>query len=264
MTSDKKRSPIGSALRPLSPTDCQKLADALDETPETVIPLHLLRRGLCRTYVEGDPTSFAAAVVQSNSLPEEPYGLGTDHEFLWELLQHLEGWRVVDVLPAVAPRLGALIREATGKRVCYYGDIYHTLAEPSQAITDPAVRQLTFDDLDLLEAAGVDGASFGGLPVLLAEGVVAGAVVSGKIVATARTGALTDRYADIGASTKAEWRRRGLATAAASIVARRIQETGRTPVWTCGEDNMASLRVAQKLGFEEVARLTYVIRGAQA
>ena len=54
----------------------------------------------------------------------------------------------------------------------------------------------------------------------------------------------------------------GFATAAASIVTRRMQETHRIPVWSSGEDNMASLRVARKLGFQEVSRLIYVIRRA--
>ena len=86
--------------------------------------------------------------------------------------------------------------------------------------------------------------------------------MDGRIVGTAQTSAITDRYADIGVSTDERWRERGFATAAASIVARRVQETGRTPVWSCGEDNMASLGVARKLGFEEVSRLVYVIRRA--
>ena len=121
---------------------------------------------------------------------------------------------------------------------------------------------MTLDDLGLLDAAGVDGDSFGDLSVLLTEGLVAAAVISGKIVATAQTGALTERYADIGVETDAEWSRRGFATVMASIVARRVQKAGRIPVWSCGEDNMASLRVAEKLGFQEVSRLTYVIKGS--
>ena len=226
-----------------------------------MIPIHLLTQGACKVYAVGDPASLEAVVVQSDSLREEPMGIGGDAEGLWELLRHLDDWTAVDVSPDVAPRLGATIREATGRRVCYYGDIYHTLKRPAPTIDEPAVRELTLDDLGLLEAAGVDGATFGGgLPVLLEYGAVAGAVVDGRVVGTAQTAAITGRYADIGVATDERWRGRGFATAVASIVARRMQETGRTPVWSCGEDNMASLRVAAKLGFEEVSRLTYVIR----
>ena len=254
---------MSSAMpRPLGPEGVRRLIEAIDETPETVIPLHLLTQGTCKAYAVGDPASSDAVVVQSNSLRAEPFGIGADADGLWALLRHLDDWTCVDVSPDVAPRLGALIREATGERVCYYGDIYHTLTGPAPAIDQPAVRALTWDDAALLEAAGMSGASFrGGLRTLLEEGAVAGAVVDGRIVGTAHTAALTPRYADIGVAVDEEWRGRGLATAAASIVARRTQAAGRVPVWSCGEDNMASLRVALKLGFEEVSRLTYVIKG---
>ena len=56
-----------------------------------------------------------------------------------------------------------------------------------------------------------------------------------------------------------QWREKGFATAAASRVAQEIQAKGKVPAWSCGEDNIASLRVAQKLGFTEVGRRTYVI-----
>lgn len=45
----------------------------------------------------------------------------------------------------------------------------------------------------------------------------------------------------------------------AAIVCRWVQDSGRVPVWSCGEDNLASLRVAQKLGFREVSRRVYLI-----
>ena len=51
---------------------------------------------------------------------------------------------------------------------------------------------------------------------------------------------------------------KGFASSAASIVVRRIQERGRTPVWSAGEGNAASLRVAAKLGFVEVSRRVYL------
>ncbi len=57
----------------------------------------------------------------------------------------------------------------------------------------------------------------------------------------------------------AGWCGHRFATAAAAIVARCVQEAGQRPVWRAGEGNTASLRVASKLGFTEVARRTYVI-----
>ena len=187
---------------PLDADGIRRLVETIDETPETVIPIHLLTHGTCKAYAVGDPASSDAVIVQSDSLRAEPFGLGGDAQGLWDLLRHLDDWTVVDVSPEVAPRLGALIRDATGKRVCYYGDVYHTLTAPAPLIDEPAVRELTRDDMGLLEAAGVDGADFrGGLSALLEAGAVAGAVVDGRIVATAQTAAITARYTDIGVST---------------------------------------------------------------
>ena len=248
------------APRPLDSSEAQRLVEAIEETPETVCLIHLLKREACKAYAFGDPESLDAVVIQSKSQPEEPYGLGHNAQGLRDLLQYLDDWTAVNISPAVSTQLGALIKADTGNRVSYYGDVYHTLTRPAPVIDNPAVRELTTDDIGLLEAAGVDGADFGGLSVLLNEGTVAAAVVDGQIVGSAQTTAQTDRYADIGVDTNEQWRRRGFATSAASIVARQIQESGRIPVWSCGEDNMASLRVAQKLGFREVSRLTYVIK----
>ena len=248
--------------RPLKVDEVHRLLQAIDQSPETVIPIHLLRQGTCRAYAAGAAAALDAVVVRADHLPEEPFGLGTSAQGLWDLLRGIDGWTCVEVAPTVAPRLGALMSEGTGRRVRYYEGVYHTLTKPAPVFEDPAVRQLGIRDAGLLAAYGMHGGDFGSLPRLLLEGVVAGAVVDGQVVGTAHTSAVTDRYADIGVETQEDWRGRGFGTAAASVVARRVQEQGRIPVWSCGEDNVASLRVARKLGFEEVSRLTYVIRAA--
>jgi predicted GNAT family acetyltransferase len=95
---------------------------------------------------------------------------------------------------------------------------------------------------------------------LLTEGIIAAAIVDGGVVAIAHTAARTERHADLGVATLPAWRGRGLATAAAALVAERVRAAGQIPVWSTGETNAASRRVAQKLGFREVARRTYLIR----
>ncbi len=52
--------------------------------------------------------------------------------------------------------------------------------------------------------------------------------------------------------------------AAAAPVVEQIQAARQFPVWSTGEPTLASLQVAQKLGFEEVTRRTYVIVPADA
>lgn len=181
-------------LEPLPPDECLALADTQGESPETVAPVHVLRRGLCSAYVVGEPTRFDAAIVIHNSIPEEPFGFGDDARALWNILEPLKGWRVVDVSQAVAPKLGALIREAIGKRVTYYGDVYHTLTGSAAEHSHPDVRRLTSDDLPLFNAAPsqLQGDGFGSKAGLLRDGIVAGAVVDGRLVGIAHTNAITD------------------------------------------------------------------------
>jgi hypothetical protein len=253
----------------LNPERFSALADTLGDTPETVISVARLRQGLCRAYVLGNlnntTASFEAAVVQEYFAPEEPAGFGLDPERLWEVLKTVPGWACVNVAATVAPILGELIQAERDVGVRYYGDVCYSLRQPvqgpgsysSHTIT---VRRLTLDDRELIHNAPEDvRAELHGLPQLLSDGVVAAAIVSDKIVAIAQTYAQSERHADIGVFTLEDWRNRGLATATAAIVAQGIQETGRIPTWSTGEDNYASMKVAEKLGFMEVARRTYVI-----
>ena len=245
----------------LNSTECQRLADILGDTPETVISVHLLRRGLCRAYVAGSLSQFEGVIIQALHLPSEPTGFGENAAVLWALLQDIDGWDCVNVTPTCAPDLGALIQTQTRTPVRYYGDIYHILQQPVLPFHHPAVRQLILNDLGLLEAAPAEirGNAFGSTRTLLAEGIAAAAIIENRVVAIAHTAALSQQHADIGVSTLAEWRGHGFASAAASIVAHEVQKAGQIPVWSTGEDNYASLRVAQKLSFTKVAERTYII-----
>ena len=245
----------------LSLDELPALARVLGDSPETAIPVHRLMRGACTAYVVGELPQFKGAVIVSRDNPGEPDGFGEDPEALWSILEPLEGWRVVDVSPSVAPKLGALIRASTGSRVAYYDDIYHTLTRPAAVYSHPDVRLLTVDDRALFDGVPDDlkPGMRGDVEIVLREGFVAGAVADDRIVSVAHTNAITDRYADIGVFTHEDYRNRGYSTASASTVAAAIQGRGLTPVWSCGEDNLQSLRVAAKVGFVEVSRRTYVI-----
>jgi predicted GNAT family acetyltransferase len=118
------------------------------------------------------------------------------------------------------------------------------------------------DDLRLLEALPREAQPigfWGDLRTSLTKGLVAGAIFGDRVVATSFVAARGQRYVDIGVYVLDDYRRRGLATAAASLVARSVQSDGLVPVWSCGSHNLPSLKAAQKLGFSEVSRRTYVI-----
>jgi GNAT superfamily N-acetyltransferase len=247
--------------RQLSVEEYPVLTDALGDTPETVDSLHLLRHGRCKAYVAGDPSQVDGAIVQADDWPTEPTGFGSDPQVLWELLKAVKGWDCILVNSECAPILGEAVTREMGVRVRYLGEVCHVLTKPVSIFREEAVRQLTLIDLELLESVPSESRAslWGSVQALLSGGVVACAIVSGQIVATALTAACSERYVDIGVYTRQDYRGRGLATATASIVTQRVQEAGQIPVWGAGEHNIASLRVARKLGFTEVSRRMYVI-----
>ena len=245
----------------LNPADFAELANTLGDTPETVVAVHLLRKKLCKAFVAGSPTSFSAAIVQGYFDSEEPRGFGTEAQALWELLQLVEGWDCIGVNRQCAKPLGDLIEKSNGVKVRYYGDVYHSLTRPVRLFTSEYVRELTTQDRNLIASAPIEiqGSGYEDMETMLSEGIVAGAVDTDQLVSIAHTSGVTDLHGEIGVGTLEPWRKRGLCSAAASIVSNRLQEEGRVPVWSTGEDNFASLRVAAKLGFQEVSRRTYVI-----
>ena len=243
------------------PEERQVLARALGHTPETVISVHLLARELAEAYVAGDTARPDGIIVQGGPDPGELMSCGSDAAVLWELIRLVDEWWCVSVIEPSVRELGATIEACMGRKVRYYGDIYHVLRRPVVRLHHAGARLLTPDDLELVEAAPAEirGGGWGSTREMLEEGVVAGAVIGGDLVAIAFTSARSVGHADVAVNTLERWRGRGLAAAAASLVARRLQEASQVPVWSTGEDNRASLRVAQKLGFVPLAWRTYVI-----
>ena len=166
----------------------------------------------------------------------------------------------VNVPAAVAPGLAATMERELRCSVRLY-DVYHTQTRTAPSIENPAARLLKTVDLPLVEAAPpeIQGSGFGSPRAMLSDGIAAGAILSGGLAAIAFTPELTERHADVGVATLEGFRGQGLATATASLLIRRIRESGLVPVWSAGEDNHASLRIARKLGFEERFRRAYVI-----
>ena len=245
----------------LTPQECRVLSDVLGDTPMTVISASRLKQRMCDAYVAGSLPDVDAVLVFDPFCPDEPCGFGTDADALWQLLKATDGWSCINVDTSCATSLGALIEADRDTTLRYYGDVYHALLKPVHCYPNKTVRLLTPEDVTRLAKAPaeVQGNGYKTHAAMVTDGIAAGAIVDNNIVAIAHTYAETDLHADIGVSTLEQWREKGFATAAASLVAQEIQARGKVPVWSCGEDNIASLRVAQKLGFTEVGRRTYVI-----
>ncbi len=234
----------------------------LVENPETVISIHLLTRGNCNVYISGDHRLRPVAVLQAKELPSEPIAFGSDANAIWQELVHVKGWQCILVDKEVALQLGETISSQLKTRVSFLDDVYHVPQEQVLPFENESVRRLMPEDLTLLETLPREAQPigfWGDLQTSLREGLVAGAIVEGKVVATCFVAARGHRYVDIGVYVLENYRRRGLATAAASFVTRSVESDRLIPVWSCGSHNLPSLKLARKLGFVEVSKRTYVI-----
>ena len=80
-------------------------------------------------------------------------------------------------------------------------------------------------------------------------------VVDDEVVAVCAAGDVTETLWDVGIDTVPGHRRRGHAAAAFRALAAHMARAGRQPVWGAQDDNVASLALAARLGFEPVDRL---------
>lgn len=234
---------------------------SLGESPETVIPLHMLQQGTCEVVCVGDPHDPEGVIIQSTVYPEEPIAFGAA-EAIGSILPSLTGWTCLNVPADLADALADDVRRAAGaSSVRTQDDVYHVLDAPVPEFPMPDVRLMSPADGSLFRSpvADLGGVDAAWLLENLRHGHVAGAVRDGRVVSIAHTFATSESYADLGVTTVPGWRRQGLATAAAALVSRAIQSAGRIPVWSCGGTNEASLAAAGRLGFREVSRRVYLI-----
>ena len=173
----------------------------------------------------------------------------------------VQGWDCFLVNSECADRVAGLVRAYTRKQIGFIHDLNFQLSSPANRFSNPSVRLLASQDSSLLSAAPpeVAGTGYRGIEEFLREAIVVAAIVDGLIVSLAYTTSQSQRYADVGVYTLKPYRRRGFARAAASLVSTRVQARGRTPVWSTGHFNTASLAVARDIGFTEVSRRTYVV-----
>ncbi|MCE2402198.1 GNAT family N-acetyltransferase [Candidatus Poribacteria bacterium] len=250
-------------MEKLTPEECLILADVIGDTPRTLNVLDCLKQGMCRAYVFGDLPHITAALVIDTFYDDDAFCFATNVDALWHLLEFQTGLErlIINVDPVYAETLGQYLTAKTGISIKYNVEIHQALLKPVCPYSNEEVRLLTLADVEHLAkaSAGVQGYSFQTPQEVLTDGLVAAAIVNDSIVSIARTYAHTDLHGGISIFTLEEWRGKGYATSAASLVAQQIQAIGKVPVWSCGAENVASLRTAQKLGFVEISRRTDII-----
>jgi RimJ/RimL family protein N-acetyltransferase len=227
------------------PTDPRALAAALPDVPRWVETRALLLSGtaVVRHSARGD-----GAVVLEPALPfgclvgraDAPLlhdvldGVGADFELvvqtdaLDDARAALPGWTVA---PATIHALASPWPAGSG-------------AAPGVVVSEPPERRW----LELVPEAGE-------IRRYAAEAdAIALRLVDGRVVAVCTAGDVTESLWDVGIDTLDGHRRQGHASAAFGALAGHMAARGRQPVWGSEDDNVASMALAARLGFEPVAR----------
>jgi GNAT superfamily N-acetyltransferase len=253
---------VNASRRDLHADQRRALSEWIGERPDTVLAIHALASGTGRVWLDGTPDSPRAVLVESALVPGEPQGFG-DPEGLLELLERADSWRCIEVDGSTATSMRDQFALRWGHAADVI-DVVHVLDGVAPDITHPLVRPLRPSELHELK---VDATELDLLPAVefaeaaAAAGRLYAAVDGDKIVGQGSSFAASARHADVGVAVHPAYRRQRIALAAAAQTCRQLAGDGLLPVWSSGSHNSASLRTAAGLGFREVSRLTYLVRG---
>ncbi len=218
----------------------------LPEQPGPLVGPHVIATGHGSCWVDRWPAARAVLVETAGN-----YSLLGDPEALTstDLQSHVKGF--VDAPDSFALLLHNAFPDLQIWQRVIFAPLAADIALPTIA---PEVRRLAAADTQAL--ANLEPASawisktWGGPHGLAHSGYGWGAYVGGQLAAVACTFFLGKTYEDVGVVTIAKYQRQGLSTACAGALCRDIRARGHQPTWSTSPDNTASLRVAEKLGFQ--------------
>jgi hypothetical protein len=217
----------------------------LPDQPGPLVGLHVIHTGNGACFVDSWPAPQAVLVETAGNytLLGAPQALTPT-----DIQPHIKGF--VETAVAFLPLLEAAFPDVrTWQRV-----IFKRQDTPCQAASgDDPVRRLESSDTYHLWGLSPESSwickMWGGPNGLASSGFGWGAFVRGQLASVACTSFLGETYEDIGVVTESGFRGLGLGTACAKGLCGDIQSRGHQPSWTTSPDNLASVRVAEKLGF---------------
>lgn len=78
-------------------------------------------------------------------------------------------------------------------------------------------------------------------------------VANGEVAAWAFSAAVSDTEIDIGVETSEKYQHRGYAAIVSNAMIKNILQQNKKPVWACHYKNIASVKLAEKIGFNKTA-----------
>jgi len=244
----------------LTPRQTATLRDwFVPDQPGPLVGLHVIQTGNGACFADRwpHPRAVLMDIAGNYALAGEPDALIPDH-----LRRQIAGF--VDAPARFVPLLQATFSIVhVRKRVIFALETAPRFSFPQEHL----IRRLALADTYHLwglspEVAWI-GKSWGSPTGLATSGYAWGAFVQGHLVSVACTFFLGQQYEDIGVVTEPEYRGLGLSVACAGALCAEIQARGRRPSWSTAPENIASVRVAEKLGFAVQRRdCLYVVGSA--
>jgi RimJ/RimL family protein N-acetyltransferase len=234
-----------SAVAKLSPEEALALADSLPDAPRNAIPIGALRSGAASAYRLGG--SFLTV------LSGEGMGFGDPPKIL-VMLRAIEDCTCVMLPPEDVPTLCSHLSNAP----TLVDDVQYVLDRNEPLAPDLTAQVKRVLPQDLVEATRRE--LFSEWPMsVLERGIIACAFIDGVPVAQGSSLFRSATHADVGVKTLEGFRNRGLATTCARSVITQLLAESTIPVWSTSTENIASNRVAAKLGFKRLDAWRFVV-----
>lgn len=176
--------------------------------------------------------------------------------FLYEAITHLQKagpiwliWRPAISAHIVAPQADQIV-----ERLEFYDYDPHSAVLADLQGRLPASFELHQIDRQLIERCEWRSAMefyCGSLDNFLSNGMGLCLMQRVEIIVEAYASSFGDAHAEIGAVTRAPYRGHDYAPIACAYLIQACEQRGYHAYWSCDADNMASIRVARKLGFRQ-------------
>jgi len=215
------------------------------ERPGYLVGSHILSTGYGRAWADRFPNSRAllAEVAGNYQFYGEPAAFTPE-----ELAPLLKGF--IDCPPEFGPLLHAACPDLVSwERVVYQLEDLRPVSTPAGV----EVRRLA--EADAPELAGLSPESawliktWGGAVGMANSGTAWGAFVEGKLTSLACPFFMGMQYEDLGVATELPYRGRGLSAACTYMLTQDVLRRGKRVSWNTSTDNVASIRLAEKVGF---------------
>lgn len=218
----------------------------LPDRPGPLIAMHVIHTGHGHAWADRwpDPRAFLTETAGNYSLSGDPAALTAD-----DLRPLISGF--VEAPDAFVP----LLRAAFPDLIRWPRVIYSLPGPPHYTFPDRfIIRRLGAEDAghlaNLSEESNWIYKTWYGAENLANSGHAWGAFADGQLVSVANSFFVGARYEDLGVITEPGFRGRGLSAACAGMMCADVIARGRIPSWSTSTDNIASMRVAEKLGFQ--------------